>query len=191
MLEYEKKIILTADEYNTIVTMMCKDILSEIQINYYFDTDDLSMNQKGITYRIRLKNGVYTTVVKNHNTKPQDCSFEDKISVKTEFDTKYFEKLNLKLQGELITERTVLYKDSFCEMVIDRNIYLGYTDFELEIEYTKGFEQKARAFLSDIARALVAAKLLFNPAEFLNRDGQGKSKSQRFFERRYKTSLNI
>ena len=186
MLEYEKKILLTAKEYETIVSKFCKQLQSKQQINYYFDTDDLDMNKKGITCRIRLKDGVYTTTVKRHDFKDQDCSFEEVISEKTEFDAEYFKKLNLKLQGKLITERTILYKDSFCEAVIDRNTYLEQTDFELEIEYSKKHKEKAFMFLTDVARTLEANKILSNVEEFLNRVGQNKSKSQRFFERKYK-----
>lgn len=187
MLEYEKKILLTAKEYETIVSKFCKQLQSKQQINYYFDTDYLDMNKKGITCRIRLKDGVYTTTVKRHHFKDQDCSFEEIISEKTEFDAEYFKKLNLKLQGELITERTILYKDSLCEAVIDRNTYLDHTDFELEIEYSKNNNEKALMILTNVARTLEADKLLSNAEEFLNLVGQNKSKSQRFFERKHRS----
>lgn len=187
MLEYEKKILLTDKEYETIVSKFCDRLQSKRQINYYFDTDDFDMNKKGITCRIRLKDGVYTTTIKKHHFEDHECSFEEVISEKTEFDIEYFEKLNLKLQGELITERTTLYKDSLCEVVIDRNTYLEHTDFELEIEYLKEYEDKMLLILTDIARTLEADKLLSNADEFLNRVGQSKSKSQRFFERKYRS----
>ena len=187
MLEYEKKILLTANEYETIVSKFCKQLQSKQQINYYFDTDDLDMNREGITCRIRLKNGVYTTTVKRHDFGKQDCSFEEVISEKTEFDAEYFKKLNLKLQGELITERTILYKDSFCKTVIDRNTYLEHTDFELEIEFLEGCGDKALIVLTNIAKTLETDKLLSNADEFLNRVGQNKSKSQRFFERKHRS----
>lgn len=101
MFEFEKKVLLTAKEYETIVSKFCENLQSKCQINYYFDTDDLDMNKKGITCRIRLKDGIYTTTVKKHNYEHQDCSFEETISKKTEFDAEYFKKLNLKLQSEL------------------------------------------------------------------------------------------
>ncbi len=176
MLEYEKKVLLTAKEYETIVSKFCENLQSKCQINYYFDTDDLDMNKKGITCRIRLKDGVYTTTVKKHNYEHHDCSFEETISKKTEFDAEYFKKLNLKLQGELITERIILYKNSYFEIVIDRNYYLEHIDYELEIEYSEGYEEKANRIMSDIA------KLLENANKFSNRIGKVKSKSQRFFE---------
>ena len=57
VLEYEKKIMLTADEYFSILLLVCRDVPVQTQTNYYFDNDDLSMNKKGITCRIRPKDG--------------------------------------------------------------------------------------------------------------------------------------
>ena len=37
MLEYEKKIMLTADEYLSILMLMCKYVPMQTQTNYYFD----------------------------------------------------------------------------------------------------------------------------------------------------------
>ena len=55
MLEHEKKIMLTEDEYLSILMLMCKYAPMQTQTNYYFDNDDLLMNEKGITCRIRAK----------------------------------------------------------------------------------------------------------------------------------------
>ena len=45
MLEYEKKIMLTEDEYFSIM-MMCQYVKTQTQTNYYFDNDDLSSDDK-------------------------------------------------------------------------------------------------------------------------------------------------
>ncbi len=183
MLEYEKKIMLTADEYLSILITICKYVPIETQTNYYFDNDDLSMNEEGITCRIRAKDGKYKATVKNHNTEHSDCSIEVDLVEKTEFDPQIFNVLGLHHQGELITERVVMYKDSACEMVLDRNVYLGHTDFELEVEYSKESECRAQTLIQNIGECLVAAGQLTGIDEFIARVGQGGSKSQRFFER--------
>lgn len=183
MLEYEKKIMLTADEYLSIVALMCKYLPPQIQTNYYFDNDDLSMNKKGITCRIRAKDGKYKATVKSHNTEHPDCSIEVNLLEKSEFDPKIFSMLGLHHQGELVTERVVMHKDSTCEMVLDRNVYLGHTDFELEVEYCKENERTAQALIENVAERLVATGQLTGIDEFLARVGQGGSKSQRFFDR--------
>lgn len=183
MLEYEKKIMLTADEYLSISMHMCKHLPRQTQTNYYFDNDNLSMNEKGITCRIRAKDGKYKATIKNHNAGQPDCSVEVDLVEKTEFDPQIFNAFGLRHQGELITDRVVMQKDSTCEMVLDRNVYLGYTDFELEVEYCKESEYRAQTLIENIAECLVATEQITEIDELIARVGQGKSKSQRFFER--------
>ena len=182
MLEYEKKIMLTADEYLSILMLMCKYAPIETQTNYYFDNDDLSMNEKGITCRIRAKDGKYKATIKNHNAEQLECSIEVDLVEKTEFDPQIFNALGLYHQGDLVTDRVVIHKDSTCEMVLDRNVYLGHTDFELEVEYNKESERRAQTLIENIGECLVATEQLTGIDEFIARIGQGKSKSQRFFE---------
>ena len=62
-------------------------------------------------------------------------------------------------------------------------LYLGHTDFELEVEYCKESEHRAQTLIENIGECLVATEQLTGIDEFLARVGQGKSKSQRFFER--------
>ena len=186
MLEHEKKIMLTEDEYISIVMLMCKYAPMQTQTNYYFDTEDFSMNKNGITCRIRAKDGKFKSTVKRHYTGDEDCSTEIDGEVKDYFDLDTFKDMGLILQGSLVTERIVLYKDKLCEAVIDRNTYLGFTDYELEIEYTEGHCDEAMHIIKDIAKTL-SNYLEFYPAEeLLNRVGKSKSKSERFFERKLK-----
>lgn len=183
MLEYEKKVLLTAEEYDSIMKLLGEYASVESQTNYYFDTDDLSMNKKGTTCRIRAKNGKFKATMKRHNTSSPDCSMEADLVEKTEFDPQIFKVFGLHYQGELVTERVVLHKDNVCEMVLDRNVYLGYTDFELEVEYCKGSERRAQMLIENIANHLISVKLLTEMDEFVSRIGRDGCKSQRFFER--------
>ncbi len=183
MLEYEKKVLLTEAEYLAIINIMGKTRLQTRQINYYFDTDDLSMNNKGITCRIREKDGYYQATIKKHGAEQPECSIEEDVVTGATFDASPFENMGLSCQGELATERTFLYIDSFCTVVVDRNTYLGYTDYELEIEHHKRHEGHAQLILERIAAMLVTANVLKDPHAFLGREGCGKNKSQRFFER--------
>ena len=181
MLEYEKKLMLTKDEY-AVLTAQCKGMCVEMQTNYYFDTDDLTMNRKGITCRIRAKNGKYRTTIKNHCTENPSCSIEEHICESNEFNTRIFEALGLRLQGELVTSRIIMYRDSFCEIVLDRNTYLGHTDFEIEVEYSGECETRALEYLKSVAEYFVSANINDSAEEYLHRIGKGKSKSERFFE---------
>lgn len=89
------------------------------------------MNKNGITCRIRAKDGKFKSTVKRHYTGDEDCSTEIDGEVKDYFDLDTFKDMGLILQGSLVTERIVLHKEKFCKAVIDRNTYLGFTDYEL------------------------------------------------------------
>lgn len=185
MLEFEKKWLLTQAEYEVLKSQFAGNSSTAIQTNYYFDTDDCSMNRKGITCRIRGKNGRYRVTIKNHQMNRDDCSHEATIAETTQFDVSVFYALGLRLQGKLITERTLLYEDAFCKVELDKNQFLGCTDYELEIEYAEGHVECVLAVLEQIAYALrsvneeITAKRMYVHTN-------AQSKSQRFFERKTK-----
>lgn len=186
MIETEKKIILTYEEYLAVIMKMCKYAEPVIQTNYYFDTENLTMNRKGITCRIRFKNGKYTAEIKSHEKESRYRSIENILFRSDKFDETYFNKIGLYLQGSLVTERIPLYKDEFCEMVIDRNIYLGITDYELEIEYKENYERCAERILYVIAKLLFDDGKISSISEFLERADKSQNKSQRFFKEKNK-----
>lgn len=182
-LEYEKKMLLTKAEYAALAERY-RGMPTESQTNRYFDTEDFDMNRRGITCRIRAKNGAYRTTVKNHGLCTPDCSAEAHLYEGTGFHSGVFEALGLSLQGELTTERLLLYQTDFCKTVLDRNTYLGYTDYEIEAEYTAGHEKQALHCLRRAASELAAEGLIDSAKHFMLRIGVGKSKSERFFERK-------
>ena len=153
MMEYEKKLLLTEEEYVTLMKYF-QNGSSTKQINYYFDTDDLSMNKQGITCRIRYKNGTYKATVKKHKTDIQDCSEETVICSASELVEDVFTSMGLKLQGNLVTNRTVILKQNAYMVMLDKNDYLEHTDYELEIEYTSEKEWQAEHCLREIQKYL-------------------------------------
>ena len=183
MHEYEKKMLLSEKEY--LYLLKRSKIINQIeQTNFYFDTDDLLMNSRGITCRIRKKGNQYKAIVKWHVGECGDCSIEENLYKKDTFDAIVFEKMGLKLQGELLTVRTVIHKDVFCEIVLDKNSYLGYTDFELEIEYIPEHEEEALQHLKSIATCFAKANITNSEEAFMLRINRSMSKSKRFFERK-------
>ncbi len=182
MIEYEKKILLTENEYQVLKMTVCKNCREVTQTNYYFDTADFLMNKKGITCRIRAKNGKFTAEVKNHNIFEKDGSNEEKLFEGSEFCSEIFTHFGLFNQGSLITQRTTRQKGSEYKIVLDRNTYLGKTDYELEIEYFEGFEKEALQALENIAKTLFTARTIEDRKEFFKRADKSKSKAERFFE---------
>ena len=175
MLELEKKLLLTQEEYAYLLNEAPK-ISAVKQTNYYFDTADYLMDKCGITCRIREKDGKYIATIKEH--RETGISVERSEQALGEWETHFFDGLGVSLLGMLTTWRTTLLKDARCEIVLDKNNYLGVEDYELEVEYAPGEEAYADALLSSIMQKLSA---FFHPLIPLSaRGGVGKSKSRRF-----------
>ncbi len=184
MIELEKKVLITEEEYYTLLKHFKVSKTPSLQINYYFDTDDYSMNKKGITYRIRAKNNGFVATIKEHQNR--DCSIEQNVGISSTFNPRIFEDIGLSLQGNLITERSVLFKNNYCKVVLDKNTYLGIIDFELEIEYLETFEKIAFSKLNKIGNVLVSKGIICSNEKFVKRIGKSKNKSERFFSRKQK-----
>lgn len=187
MTELEKKLLLTEDEYDYLMEhlgyespLIQKPITT--QVNYYFDTDDFSMNRQNTTCRIRLKDGKYKATMKKHASSG-DQSTETEMEIRNGFESNAFTDMGLKLQGELVTQRFVVLKDANCEAVLDKNEYLGHTDYELEVEYTQEHEKDAQTILKIFRDILTRRKCFLVYKESLKDAPDVPSKSSRFFER--------
>lgn len=187
MTELEKKLLITEDEYDYLMEhlgyespLIQKPIVT--QINYYFDTDDLSMNRQNTTCRIRLKDGKYKATMKKHSS-GDDQSTETEMEIYNGLQSNEFTDMGLKLQGELITHRCVVIRDANYEAILDKNEYLGHTDYELEIEYTPEHEKDAQAILKIFRDMLTRRKCFLGYKESVKEAPDVPSKSSRFFER--------
>lgn len=152
MTELEKKLLLTEDEYEYLMDHLsygCPLIQKPIttQVNYYFGSDDFSMNRQNAACRIRLKDGKHKATMKKHSS-GTDQSTETEMEIHTGLESNAFTNMGLKLQGELITNRCVLIKAANYEVVLDKNKYLGHADYELEIDYTQEHEKDALVILN-------------------------------------------
>lgn len=183
MTECEKKLLLSEEAYNALMERFSsaqKQIVT--QINYYFDTDDFAMNRRNTTCRIRLKDGQYQATMKRHAA-GTDQSTETEMEIYAGLDHNAFTDMGLKLWGALTTHRCVLLKNPHLEVVLDRNEYLGYTDYELEIEYLPEYEKEARAILKRLRDILKSRQCTII---YKGRNGKPPSvpsKSSRFFKR--------
>lgn len=180
MTEYEKKLLLSEEAYNALMEQFSssrKPIVT--QVNYYFDTDDFAMNRRNTTCRIRLRDGQYKATMKRHAA-GTDQSTEAEMEIYAGLDNNAFTDMGLKLWGALTTHRCVLLKNPHLEVVLDKNEYLGYTDYELEIEYLPEYEKEARAVLKEVEKALQRKR---SPIYNIGIFSAGLNKSKRFFKR--------
>lgn len=188
MTELEKKLLLTEDEYDYLMEhlgyespLIQKPIIT--QINYYFDTDDFSMNRQNTTCRIRLKDGKYKGIMKQHSI-DSDQSIETEVEVYDGLISNTFTEMGLKLQGELITERCIIWQDTYCEVVLDKNEYLGHVDYELEIEYLSNYEEYALLIFRLIQDVLTRREYFLDYKESGFDITNVPCKSSRFFKRK-------
>lgn len=182
MIEYEKKILLTENEYRCLEMCMFFHTPKTVQTNYYYDTDDLYFNKNGTTCRIREIDGVYTATVKKHGIGEDSASSEISVPAENKFDTRAFEGMVVSLKGVLTTERRETNNYRGAKVVIDRNTYLGTSDYELEVEYEEGHENDAMEAIEEVERCLRVFKVLPYEVHLKDRIGKSKSKSKRFFQ---------
>ena len=150
-----------------------------IQTNYYYDTEMLDMQRKGITCRIREHKGSFVATKKTHLT--NGVSNEETSEATGPFDISQFGK-NVKLYGEMITHRTVLLNINSVVVTLDKNTYLGTTDYEFEIEYEREQREEAERWLRYYADYVDSTLAGEDEAEFIFRLSKSKAKSARFFD---------
>lgn len=181
MIETEKKILLTQQEYDFLLDAVYPGLHPVRQTNYYYDTESFSLNAYRITCRIRRKGDRLCATVKYHSgDRTAEESVENSFSIEVVPPVLVYQEKDLMLYGSMETERR-LSTDSGLRICIDRNTYLGMTDYELEIEYEEGHEQAAARALRRIAGAMTRERLIPDPESFILRIPV--SKSERFFER--------
>lgn len=190
MVELEKKFMLSKEEFDCLISHFGRRMSVAQQINYYFDTDDFSMNRQNITCRIRLKDGKYKGTVKQHITNT-NRSIETDVEETRDVYNNAFIDMGLKLQGQLITKRHIISKNSVCEIALDKNEYLGFVDYELEIEYDNDHEQEASKALQSIIEVLMNNDPELTLKNIALRSSNLPSKSKRFFWRKLKNNTNV
>lgn len=185
MIEREKKILLTRVEYETLFELLLPQGCLITQRNHYYDTPTFLATTHRITYRIREKDGKYQATVKEHCVKGStECSLETNVGyAKNEYDVSVFETPSLVYQGVLETQRLCVNFGAGVEVALDKNLYLGHCDYELEVEYAEDCEKAALECIGNLEEILKCHTC----AHLFKRINLGASKSERFFfrKRRY------
>lgn len=177
MFEFEKKILLSKEEYEKLRQhpLLCTQPI--IQTNYYYDTDDLKFNAIGTTFRIRAKDGKFTAEIKHHTCGEQ--SDEIVCDICDRYNDQLFKNMGAQLKGELKTDRISNEVFGSVKLMLDANRYLEINDYELEVEYIPESEQMAISLINEFSHFLG----LESQNSLLKRVGSGLNKSNRFFNR--------
>lgn len=188
MIEFEKKALLTAEEY-AFIKKHCYPIGEVvIQTNYYYDTDDFELNRQGITCRIREKSSRFVATVKDHQ--PDGCSIETSKNAAGRYDTSFFDGMGIDFQGSLTTVRTTFVICDGVFVMLDENKYLDIMDYEIEYEYQTGQYEIVFYEIKELAEILKHHNFIESTESFIGRFENAPSKSCRFFQRKAKLAGN-
>ncbi len=165
-IEYELKLMLTKMEYYALLLHEGDEAFT--QINHYFDTLDLDLYKRWIVVRIREKAGSFELTVKTKNAGegaegvlvmeeknlPLDCetalkliSGESDINAYLPF-VKEIKGKHLRYIDKITTVRKRIRINGKLPMAeLDKSVYDGITDFELEWEISEGEYEQAVACL--------------------------------------------
>lgn len=174
--EFEKKLLLSEVEYAFLRELFFRgeDATSTDHVNYYYDTSYQEFHRKGITCRIRQKNGSLKGTIKTHLRDQKDESREESFAVEVLPYRFTVSTKTVYLQGSLYTRRLEVAPMPGIRMMLDQNWYLGVCDFELEIEYLPTCSAEAEGVLGTIMHLL----------HHTTKETERLSKSQRFFRRK-------
>lgn len=140
--EYEKKIMLSEDEYMSLVrTFSSLDGLTDIksskvtQINHYYDSSSFSLNSKSETLRVRQIGDCLKLQRKTNKVLVDGVRYSDEseLTLNTLPSQISLEQNTYNYLGSSVTNRTNFYYETMV-LSFDENIYLGIVDFELELE---------------------------------------------------------
>ncbi len=159
MLETELKAIISKDIYDAVKSMFRWDSVFE-QTNSYYNDPTGALKEHGITFRVRTINGKNKVQIKRHKAKSGALQISEESEYRIDNIPELFvneEVLQLTgvdtmaiLLGSLTTKRhSFMYCDGV-EICLDKSEYLGVTDYEIEIEYTKEIPDTLLTSLSDV-----------------------------------------
>ena len=142
--ETEYKFLVSKEQFEKYFALLVKKYgkaTTKLQINYYYDTEDNTLNKNDVTVRVRQENDRIKWQIKRHTAKygalfssDEYCGSLDFLPGIIKFD-EIEEELILK--GSLITERRTINFGTGGKLCFDFNMYLGAYDYEIEVEYSE------------------------------------------------------
>lgn len=172
MIENEYKYIATKNDIEKMRTVILNNdsILSTerfIQINYYYDTDDLKFQAHGTTIRIRQKESGLKLQIKKKNYYGENKNLETETKISNIFNELIVENTEVTLKGQLVTGRTRNIFSNGARMDLDINYYCGMVDYEIEIELPdeEGNMEDVFSLVSNLASAKMGKATRFYNAK--------------------------
>jgi uncharacterized protein YjbK len=142
--ETEYKFLVNKEQFEKYFALLVRKYgkaTTKLQINYYYDTEGNTLNKENVTVRVRQENDRIKWQIKRHTTKYGALFSSDEYCGSLDFLPGII-KLNeineeLILKGSLITERRTISFGAEGKLCFDSNMYLGASDYEIEVEYSE------------------------------------------------------
>jgi uncharacterized protein YjbK len=181
LIESEYKFLLDESTFDNLLKNLELDEGGPIlQLNYYYDSSNLDLFRRNITFRIRQKSGCLKEEVKSlinksgHlNVKKEFERTIDRLPLAVDLSVHSYPELVsvgevVFLLGMLVTERYTNTKFPGLTICLDRSQYLGLVDYELEVEFDEGYHDDCMRILSKIGIAHVKKGSLGKNARFMH-----------------------
>ena len=173
-IEKEYKYLVSAERFQVLLSkcnMKYLFIKQKLQANYYYDTENNTLNKAKTTVRIRQYHNNMKLQIKKHTECSEGLSTSNEYSETIDILPSVLRRTdiidNLYLKGVLFTERKIFLFGENSIICFDENMYLGTCDYEIEIELDEADKDKVSAVIEYLG---LTQKPIVN-------------KSERFFKR--------
>jgi len=143
-----------------------------LQINYYYDDDDYSMNKQGVTVRVRQCGDSLKLQIKENKVDVGGCRVSneaERLLSELPGQIDHSEHGTLMLKGNLVTNRHRFKINENLTLDLDENFYLGQHDYELELEVEDGQTEAAECVLAELGVLVKEVKKVDGKATRFNR----------------------
>ena len=154
------------------------------QTNYYYDTEDYTLDKAGITCRVRDEGCVLEGTLKIHGRSEREGNVE--IPLKTEGVPESFMlgERRLIFLGSLHTDRIIYEISEGVRLMFDTNTYLGERDYEMEIEFEESKRREAGNLLRETELFAYQYRVMCGGESSADKNGAVLSKSGRFIRKK-------
>lgn len=141
-LETEYKFLLSKSEF-VMIEARCDELglkkSQYVQINYYYDTEDNVYFKNNTTIRIRQIENALKMQIKQHRSTNSEFRLSDEYEKEVEQLPRVVDHPDtnerLICKGFLVTERKKYLFGNNIRVCLDHNLYLGVSDYEVEVEF--------------------------------------------------------
>lgn len=188
MIVERKNAILSHSEFDWIKKRGFNTGMGKVLSEDYYDNDSFEMFKMGICCKICETEKTCRAVIEESHKEWKTLNIINSVPVKDLADNQVFSEIGLNFQGRMMMLRYPVCKSGNYSISIDKNMYLGNTDYELSIQHYHNKEECSENGIDSIMAALYLSRIVENFKDITQRFEKNDSKNIRFFN--YKNMYN-